>query len=1151
MRRLSLSPDQIRPHYQAIVVGSGYGGSIAASRLSRAGLQVGLFERGKEFLPGEFPNTELEATRELTFRLSDHSIGSTTGLYHFHIDDDINVLTGCGLGGTSLINANVVIKAESRVFEDACWPKEIRHDIHTLIEDGYDRANEMLRPTPYPGHYPALPKSKALEKSATHMGHPFSKPNIAVTFHDWKDGMNHVGVKQQPCVCCGDCVSGCNYAAKNTLAMNYLPDARHFGAEIFTQVSVSHIEKKNGRYLVHYNLLQEGRELLPALDTLFVTAELVILSAGSLGSTEILLRSKASGLPLSGQIGRHFSGNGDVLAFGYNTETEVNGVGFGFLDPNSMDSVGPCITSMIDLRNQPTLNDGMVIEEGNFPSILSNILPAKLALASRIFGEPLHPSMKDRIEEEQRELESLVQGARTGAVHNTQTYLVMSHDNSDGQLYLHNKHDRLRISWKDVGEQAIFDTVNKNLKRASEALGSGQHLKNPLWSRYFDKHLVTVHPLGGCIMAEKSEEGAVNHKGQVFSGPEGESVHEGLYVCDGSIIPRSLGVNPLLTIASLAERSCYLLAQDRNLQIDYQLPSRPSKEDSTPNGLGLSFIETMKGYFTAQSTENFQEAYEIGLRNLSRFSFTLTVHTDNLEDMLENPEHRAAITGIVEAPTLSDKPISVHRGEFHLLRGNPDLPEAKEMRYRLQLSSVEGRAYVMEGFKRIKHDTKLDLWADTTTLYISVYDGGNTEAPLLGKGILFIEKEDFMRQLSTIRILNESGPIEKMKAIARFGTFFAGSLYETYGSIFAKEHVYNPTAPPRKKRPLRTGTPELHYFSAGDGIELRLIRYRGGDKGPIMLSHGFGVSSNIFSLDTIETNLLEYLYAYGYDVWLLDWRASIELPYHHGQFTLDDVANFDYPAAVSTIQKVTGAATIDVLAHCVGAATFTMSMLSGLQGIRSIILTQIGAHFKPPLLNRLKVGLYTPTILKALGIDSLQAYTDAQDDWTDHLYNQVLKLYPLPIEERCHSPVCRRATFMYGLLFEHEQLNDLTHECLYEMFGGANITAFDHLALVFREGKLLRHDGADVYMKHLDRLAVPITFIHGEANQVNTPEGTRLTYDQLSEHNDPSLYKYHVIANYGHIDCLFGKHAVRDVYPLIAEHLENVIATSSTDLVSR
>ncbi|MFB0828506.1 alpha/beta fold hydrolase [Brevibacillus laterosporus] len=1108
--------------------------------MARSGLKVCLLERGKEFCPGEFPNTEFEAVRELSIQLPEFTIGSSNGLYTFHVDEDINVLTGSGLGGTSLINANVAIKAEPRVFECTCWPKQIREDVHTLIEDGYTRAREMLMPRAYPDNYPVLAKAKALEKSAVDMGYPFYKPELTVTFEAFKDGKNHVGIEQEPCVCCGDCVSGCNYAAKNTLAMNYLPDASNFGAEIFTQVSVSHIEQKDKQYFVYYNLLHDGCEFLHSQDTLFVTADIVIVSAGSLGSTEILMRSKKFGLPLSDQIGKHFTGNGDAVAFSYNTETQINGVGFGFLDPRHMEPVGPCITSIIDMRNQPVLEDGMVIEEGNLPSPLANLLPVNLAKVAKEFGEPLSLHIEDHIKEKERELISLVCGARTGAVRNTQTYLVMAHDDANGQLYLDDTHNRLRVRWKGVGKQAVFETVNKTLKKASESLGGGQYVINPIWSKYFDKDLITVHPLGGCIMADSAEQGAVNHKGQLFSGKNGDAVHEGLYVCDGSIIPRSLGVNPLLTIASLAERICYLLAEDRNLQIDYEFSMQPSETKENQGTMGLSFIETMKGYFAEKVLDDYRKGYEIGKQQNSSFMFNLTIQTNNVEELLVRKEHQASVTGLIEAPALSNKPLTVHQGTFHLLVDDPSTPDSKEMWYRLCMSSVEGQAYFMEGFKKIRHDSKLDMWSDTTTLYISVYAGEDHTAPMLGRGILMMGKEDFMKQLTTIRILNETNQIEKMKAIARFGTFFAGSLYETYGSIFAKEHVFNPTAPPRKKRSLRTGAPEIHYFVTGDGVELRLSRYRGGDKGPIMLTHGFGVSSIIFSLDTIETNLLEYLYAHGYDVWLLDWRASIELPYHHNQFTLDAVAKFDYPAAISKIQTVTGAEYIDVLAHCVGAATFTMSMLNGLQGVRSIILSQIAAHFRPPLLNRLKVGLYLPTLLSKLGIDSLQAYSDSEDDWFNVIYNQALKLYPLPLEERCHSPVCRRATFMYGLLFEHEQLNELTHDCLHEMLGGANITAFEQVALVFREGRLLRHDGADVYMEHLDRLAIPITFIHGAENQVNTPEGTEQTYHELCERNGSLLYQHHIIPEYGHIDCLFGKNAIRDVYPYILEHLTRV-----------
>jgi len=116
--------------------------------------------------------------------------------------------------------------------------------------------------------------------------------------------------------------------------------------------------------------------------------------------------------------------------------------------------------------------------------------------------------------------------------------------------------------------------VNARLKQATEALG-GVFVHNPLWSKLLHRNLTTVHPLGGCVMAEDASGGVVNHKGQVFSGTAGTGVYDSLYVADGSVIPTPLGVNPLLTISAVAERTMALLAQDRGWQIDYRLPSAP------------------------------------------------------------------------------------------------------------------------------------------------------------------------------------------------------------------------------------------------------------------------------------------------------------------------------------------------------------------------------------------------------------------------------------------------------------------------------------------------------------------------------------------------------------------------------------------------
>ncbi|MGH9470363.1 MAG: NAD-binding protein, partial [Terriglobia bacterium] len=223
---LSCPIEQLKDHYSVVIVGSGYGAAIAASRLARAGQQVCVLERGKEFQPGEYPDTLERALAEVQAATPDGHTGVRDGLYEFNINDDINVFKGCGLGGTSLVNANVALRAEPRVFDDPRWPDALRGSLSGSVEEGYGHAEEMLKPAPYPSNgFPALPKLEALRLSAESMGAKFYRPPINVNFE--LTGENHAGVQQRPCVCCGDCVTGCNYAAKNTLIMNYLPDARN------------------------------------------------------------------------------------------------------------------------------------------------------------------------------------------------------------------------------------------------------------------------------------------------------------------------------------------------------------------------------------------------------------------------------------------------------------------------------------------------------------------------------------------------------------------------------------------------------------------------------------------------------------------------------------------------------------------------------------------------------------------------------------------------------------------------------------------------------------------------------------------------------------------------------------------------------------
>lgn len=539
MTRLARALEQLRPHYDVVVVGSGYGGGVAAARLAQTGWRVAVLERGREIPTGSFPSRLSDLRREIQVSGSRMRFGSPAGLYDVRLGDDMHVLVGCGLGGGSLINAGVALRPDDRVWQDAVWPEQLARD--GLLREGYARAERWVRPARDPNAADRT-KFKALRHASAALGWEPAPAPVAVSF---EDTVNPAGVVQAACTRCGDCCSGCNVGAKNTVALTYLPAAARSGAEIFTHAAVCRLSKDtHGRWEVHLRDLRDRKCAIGTPQT--VTADLIVLAAGTLGSTEILLRSREKGLPLSDRLGQRFSANGDIIAFGFGADVPVDAIGTGHPRKVEGIEVGACVSGQVELADREDVSRSLTIQEGVLPSALAPILPALFLPNGRIVGA----------------LHSLMAGVYRGPFARLQTFFAVSHDSAMGCLVLED--DRIALRWPRLRDEPVYRRVEDAIQALVERAG-GTYVANPLAGTLMGHQPATAHPLGGCAMGHDRKTGVVDHKGRVFDGSDGAgstAVHRGLYVMDGSIVPRSLGVNPLLTITALAERATLHLVRD-------------------------------------------------------------------------------------------------------------------------------------------------------------------------------------------------------------------------------------------------------------------------------------------------------------------------------------------------------------------------------------------------------------------------------------------------------------------------------------------------------------------------------------------------------------------------------------------------------------
>jgi cholesterol oxidase len=654
--------------FDVAIVGSGYGGAVAAARfanahdpVSKRNLTVCVLERGAEYVPGTFPAGIADVPWHVRLSRPDDADvkGRADGLYDFRLGKDVSALVGNGLGGGSLINASVAERPEDDVLNDKHWPAALRRDLPEL-DEMYDKARDMLGAKK--ADVEGLAKHRALRRFASSLGLKAKRAHIAVRK---ESKINVHGVAQQKCVRCGDCVTGCNFAAKNTLPMNYLAEAKRLRASIYVGATVSHVVKDGDAWSIVWRrtAAQHPPKADPAApadsardDTYVLRARHVVISAGTFGSTEILMRSREHGLHLSRKLGKRFSTNGDMISVLYGERERVNAA------PEEQSAleereVGPTITGMF--ASKDAREKRVVVEELAIPGALQHLfreivttgaLPVQLGRTD----ESLHRT--DEIDPAAVDPERIM---------NTQVFAAMGDDGARGELGLvegwrkAGPDGAIRVEWEKAADEPVYLRQDELLEQ-SENLG-GMYLRSPLWkplpetlSRMLsgkkpDGSLLTVHPLGGCPMGDNWDVGVVDDIGRVYDPVEAADsarVHTGLLVLDGSIIPVALGINPLLTITAIAERAARHYARlqgwvEHNERDDLRpLPALGPRQPK-PASTAVRFTERMTGSLLLQRSG---KEYEVALE--ATFAEIPDIH-----EFLRNGPHEAKLKGTLKVCT--------------------------------------------------------------------------------------------------------------------------------------------------------------------------------------------------------------------------------------------------------------------------------------------------------------------------------------------------------------------------------------------------------------------------------------------------------------------------------------------------------------------
>ncbi|MPZ82327.1 MAG: FAD-dependent oxidoreductase [Actinophytocola sp.] len=509
--------------YDVVVVGSGFGGSVAALRLTEKGYRVAVVEAGRRFADDEFATTSWDLRRYLWAP----ALGCF-GIQRIHLLKDVMILAGSGVGGGSLVYANTLYRPLKPFYADRQWAHIT--DWESELAPHYDQASKMFGVVANPT---ITPSDEVMRKVAVDLGVPetFHPTPVGVYFGSPGESVpdpyfGGVGPARTGCTECGSCMTGCRVGAKNTLVKNYLYLAEQAGAKVLPLTTVTAVRPRSaGGFDV--DLRRTGRRVRAT-----VSASRVVLAAGTWGTQRLLHSMRDTGvLPsLSPRLGELTRTNSESII----------GAARPTVDPSRDFSRGVAITSSIH------------------PDEITHIEPVRYGRGSNAMGL-LQTVATDGAASAPRWLQALrflarhpVKSAQLLRVHrwSERTVILLVMQSLDNSITTYTKRGlfgrRRYTSRQGHGEpnpafiQAGYD-ANQSAARHIDGMAGGT------WGEVFNIPL-TAHFIGGCPIGSSAAEGVIDPYHRVHGYP-------GLSVVDGSAISANLGVNPSLTITAQAERA--------------------------------------------------------------------------------------------------------------------------------------------------------------------------------------------------------------------------------------------------------------------------------------------------------------------------------------------------------------------------------------------------------------------------------------------------------------------------------------------------------------------------------------------------------------------------------------------------------------------